>query len=52
MTGRIGLDPMSVGVSGYGERDRARLLPEPGKRAALPGSGPERRGPALSLIHI
>ena len=44
MTGRIGLDPMSVGVSGYGEHDRARLLPEPGKRAALPGSGPERRG--------
>ena len=35
---------MSVGVSGYGEHDRARLLPEPGKRAALPGSGPERRG--------
>ncbi|MGH4008556.1 MAG: deoxyguanosinetriphosphate triphosphohydrolase [Pseudonocardiaceae bacterium] len=28
---------------GYTEHDRARLLPEPAKRAALPGSGPERR---------
>ncbi|HEY6425077.1 MAG TPA: deoxyguanosinetriphosphate triphosphohydrolase [Pseudonocardiaceae bacterium] len=29
----------------YGEHERARLLPEPAKRAALPGSGPERRSP-------
>ncbi len=29
----------------YTEHDRARLLPEPAKRAALPGSGPERRSP-------
>ena len=29
----------------YPEHDRARLLPEPAKRAALPGSGPERRSP-------
>jgi dGTPase len=29
----------------YTEHDRARLLPEPDKRAALPGSGPERRSP-------
>ncbi len=46
MTGRIGWSTMSGkagDVPGYGERDRARLLPEPGKRAALPGSGPERR---------
>jgi len=29
----------------YTEHDCARLLPEPAKRAALPGSGPERRSP-------
>jgi dGTPase len=29
----------------YSEHDRARCLPEPAKRAALPGSGPERRSP-------
>ncbi|MGH4015021.1 MAG: deoxyguanosinetriphosphate triphosphohydrolase [Pseudonocardiaceae bacterium] len=29
----------------YTESDRARLLPEPVKRAALPGTGPERRSP-------
>ncbi|MGH3898858.1 MAG: deoxyguanosinetriphosphate triphosphohydrolase [Pseudonocardiaceae bacterium] len=29
----------------YTEHDRARLLSEPAKRAALPGSGPERRSP-------
>ncbi|HEU0088855.1 MAG TPA: deoxyguanosinetriphosphate triphosphohydrolase [Pseudonocardiaceae bacterium] len=30
---------------GYTEHDWARLLPEPPKQAALPGSGPERRSP-------
>ncbi len=47
MTGRIGWSTMSGqagDVPGYGEHDRARLLPEPGKRAALPGSGRQRRG--------
>ena len=29
----------------YTEHDRARLVPEPAKRAALPGSAPERRSP-------
>jgi len=29
----------------YPEHERARLLPEPAKRGALPGSGPERRSP-------
>ncbi len=29
----------------YSEHDRARLSPEPAKRAALPGSGLERRSP-------
>ncbi|HEX2299500.1 MAG TPA: deoxyguanosinetriphosphate triphosphohydrolase [Pseudonocardiaceae bacterium] len=29
----------------YTEADRARVLTEPAKRAALPGSGPERRSP-------
>ncbi len=29
----------------YAEHEQARLLPEPAKRAALPGSGPERRSP-------
>ncbi|HWR47732.1 MAG TPA: deoxyguanosinetriphosphate triphosphohydrolase [Pseudonocardiaceae bacterium] len=32
-------------MTGYTEHDRARLLPEPAKRAALPGSGLERRSP-------
>ncbi|MGH4004707.1 MAG: deoxyguanosinetriphosphate triphosphohydrolase [Pseudonocardiaceae bacterium] len=29
----------------YTEQDWARLMPEPAKQAALPGSGPERRSP-------
>src|SRR5215831_362620 len=32
-------------AGGYTEHERARLLPEPAKRAALPGSGAERRSP-------
>jgi dGTPase len=32
-------------MTGYTEHDWARLLPEPAKRAALPGSGLERRSP-------
>ncbi len=32
-------------TSGYTEHDRARLFPEPPKRAALPGSGPQHRDP-------
>jgi dGTPase len=32
-------------TSGYTEHDRARLLPEPPKHAALPGSGAQHRDP-------
>ena len=36
---------MSLVSYSYTEQDRARLIPEPAKRAALPGSAPERRSP-------
>jgi dGTPase len=36
---------ISVAGDCYTEHDRARLISEPAKRAALPGSAPERRSP-------
>lgn len=36
---------MSDLLPGYGDHDLARLVPEPPKRAALPGSEPEDRSP-------
>jgi dGTPase len=36
---------VSLVAHAYTEHDRARVMPEPAKRAALPGSAPERRSP-------
>jgi len=36
----------------YTTHDWARALPEPAKRAALPGSGPERRSPFPRANHL